>query len=885
MVDTVRTEAELINDLFQAGQANGSITSQEIRDFVVSIRSISGANDHIALTNNPHTVTLEQARTAGNALTGDVDVNNNNLVDVKGISFKGGQEIAWNPDDLTLDIPTGDGSVLQVGQEEWYRVHNDTGDTLINGTVVHPGLTLSAIAGVPNVVPTQADKFSNALGVVMVLTTTLEQGAYGFATIRGLVRNVDTSYLTPGVGWMSTTDPGKLQNTKPTFPDYDMAVCFILNSDADDGLLLVSPVNDVNDTFDNFWNGTIRESFEFLITSTGGVVTGSLSPTSVSHPNLTLITSDGFTNFIATPDATIVLTHASVDTAPQSNYVYILNSTKLLTVNTSGWPVDEHIKIAYVILQTAAKVEVDGALRNHNINDHIQFANTNGHLSHITERIRKDPAKWDSGTQGISTIDDGSTPDDVFVSVTAGVVYQLHKHAFPALDTQTGAHLHIINNFNTPFLTVTNLNTQLLDALGSTLNNTSFSFVLWGVVSKEGEPNHLMINLPIGSYGFINPEAAIADAENKSVFDIPTEFEGNGFLIARFTYTYKNDEWTLEDTEDLRGKVPNSTAGGGGGGSGVTTYLALADTPTSFGVVGQIPAINDTTDALEFVDPDHIIQRAIVDEVAGISKGEVVYITGASGGSPTVALADSNNHAKADILAVAYKSGSYTQSIEIITNGIIRDINTFGFTAGDTAYLDGNGTITNVHPAGTDAVQIVGHILTVDNVVGSMLVDLSQLSVIGEFDGVMRQQIVNLSSGTGASCAYTLVNEVGHRASISMVGAGFSAVAGIADTLVIYNEGYNNTVNAVDGNFGFEWWTDVTDSHDLSATAKMTLGPTGDFAVTGSAESTSLKLTTAPAYADDAAAGTGGLTTGQTYQTTGLGAAPLNVAGILMIKQ
>ncbi len=39
------------------------------------------------------------------------------------------------------------------------------------------------------------------------------------------------------------------------------------------------------------------------------------------------------------------------------------------------------------------------------------------------------------------------------------------------------------------------------------------------------------------------------------------------------------------------------------------------------------------------------------------------------------------------------------------------------------------------------------------------------------------------------------------------------------------------------------------------------------------------------AYADDAAAGAAGLTTGQIYQTNGSGAAPLNVAGIMMIKQ
>jgi hypothetical protein len=40
-----------------------------------------------------------------------------------------------------------------------------------------------------------------------------------------------------------------------------------------------------------------------------------------------------------------------------------------------------------------------------------------------------------------------------------------------------------------------------------------------------------------------------------------------------------------------------------------------------------------------------------------------------------------------------------------------------------------------------------------------------------------------------------------------------------------------------------------------------------------------------PAYADDAAAGAAGLGADQVYQTDGTGASPLNVAGILMVKQ
>lgn len=39
------------------------------------------------------------------------------------------------------------------------------------------------------------------------------------------------------------------------------------------------------------------------------------------------------------------------------------------------------------------------------------------------------------------------------------------------------------------------------------------------------------------------------------------------------------------------------------------------------------------------------------------------------------------------------------------------------------------------------------------------------------------------------------------------------------------------------------------------------------------------------AYANEAAATTGGLITGELYQTTGAGASPLNIAGLVLVKQ
>jgi hypothetical protein len=57
------------------------------------------------------------------------------------------------------------------------------------------------------------------------------------------------------------------------------------------------------------------------------------------------------------------------------------------------------------------------------------------------------------------------------------------------------------------------------------------------------------------------------------------------------------------------------------------------------------------------------------------------------------------------------------------------------------------------------------------------------------------------------------------------------------------------------------------------------------FLYKGCINACSIQLKNLPIYDDDADAALGGLTSGDFYQTSGGGAAPLNVAGILMIKQ
>ena len=101
---------------------------------------------------------------------------------------------------------------------------------------------------------------------------------------------------------------------------------------------------------------------------------------------------------------------------------------------------------------------------------------------------------------------------------------------------------------------------------------------------------------------------------------IDNKFQGFAFLIARFTFTLDatGQIWTLFDTEDLRGKIPNTTAGGGAGGTGVTTWAGLSDTPNTH-VAQQIPRVNVGASALDFTT---LLKSGATQVAAGAVAGE-----------------------------------------------------------------------------------------------------------------------------------------------------------------------------------------------------------------------------------------------------------------------
>lgn len=537
--------------------------------------------------------------TSGNTLATQEYVDENAFVqpldsvslDTNTISITANYTLYADTAENTISFKTGLGSTAQIARESLIKVYNGTSDTIEDGKVLCACGLFNGTISVEKAIAT--DRYTALLWG----TTTILPNSYGDAVVLyGTINDINNSSLSLGQAWLSATDSGDVVNTPPSFPNYVYSLGAATKIGALDGkyeanLSGVSPYN----TTVNFHNGTFREPFDFRVISDGTTIKGYIEPTD-GHPDLTAMLSDGLFTFDTSPADTIVL-NAGTDDIFQTNYVYVLQSTKLLTVSTSGFPTTEYIPVAVLELASPSLTVLVDAIRNQNINNFIQRVDNNmGMLHTIGDRIRIMDAVW--GRVGCEATLSG-TPSNLYASVTEGIVYQMSRQTYIAKDMSGGDIAFIVNDPIKPYDTTSNFNTITTDALGGSINNVWTNIVLWGVANKSGEISQLMCNLPTGTY---NSESnAVDDLLNYSVYDIPDKFRGVGFLIGRFTFRKSGTTYTYNPSVgylDLRGKFPNTTVGVGGGSSGITSFLGLTDTESSY-TPYEFQVVNSAGTALE----------------------------------------------------------------------------------------------------------------------------------------------------------------------------------------------------------------------------------------------------------------------------------------------
>ena len=150
----------------------------------------------------------------------------------------------------------------------------------------------------------------------------------------------------------------------------------------------------------------------------------------------------------------------------------------------------------------------------------------------------------------------------------------------------------------------------------------------------------------------------------------------------------------------------------GGGATVKGSPLTNAEVDTNF--------INLNDDKVE-------VSGAIIFEAKAaeaLSKGDVVYVSGVSGNTPEVSKADANDASKMPAYGLAETNASLNAAVNVVTFGTLYDLDTSGFSAGDTVYVStAAGGLTNSAPAGESSlIQNIGMVVRSHASAGSIKV-------------------------------------------------------------------------------------------------------------------------------------------------------------------
>lgn len=160
-------------------------------------------------------------------------------------------QLTWDTAEKTLSLGlNGGNTVLQVGQETHYRVHNNTGAQIPDGTVVRFSGVLGS-SGIITVAPALADGTYPSSYIIGVTTENISHGADGLVAAFGKVRGIDTSAFAVGdILYASPTVAGGFTKTRPSGSQNIVSVAAVLSSGVNNGIVFVRPhVEEENQNF------------------------------------------------------------------------------------------------------------------------------------------------------------------------------------------------------------------------------------------------------------------------------------------------------------------------------------------------------------------------------------------------------------------------------------------------------------------------------------------------------------------------------------------------------------------------------------------------------------------------------------------------------------
>lgn len=395
--------------------------------------------------------------------------------------------------------------------------------------------------------------------------------------------------------------------------------------DASGGGLWILEASTFSLAHNNIANGIFVERARGVIAS-NGTDTVTVSVDQLGGGDLTSIVA-GIEQIVDCTPAQIVELTAGSDSAPTLNYVYF--SGGVLTANTTGFPLAFHLKVATYLVQSPAGVATDEAYKEHMWVNNLVDVTGEGEIEHVTEWIRQQNATYSDGV-ALTPIVGASTFD---IQTSSGNVYQFHKNDFPAQDTSVSDPIWVVNDPVTPYKRITDMTTMLTSSDSVSLSNGRFNVVIWGSVNQDN--SKLYTNLPSGS-PYNNDADAILDTNGTANFNVPTDFKGTGFLIARLTVRHVSagNTWSILQNEDLRGQAPANAVGGTGAfttefSDNVFKIFNVADNTKIFEMdLSNITTGNTRTLSMADGDRDleNVLDTASYNAAKGIAKSALAAL-------------------------------------------------------------------------------------------------------------------------------------------------------------------------------------------------------------------------------------------------------------------
>lgn len=150
-------------------------------------------------------------------------------------------QLTWDATDKTLSLGLNGGDVvMQIGQEIHYRIRNNTGAQIPNGTVCRFAGSLGN-SGVLLAAPFIANGTYDSHSLMGLATEDIPNGEDGLVAYFGKVRGINTSAFAEGaVLYASPTVSGGLTATRPDAPNNIVSVAVVVSS-ANNGTLFVRP--------------------------------------------------------------------------------------------------------------------------------------------------------------------------------------------------------------------------------------------------------------------------------------------------------------------------------------------------------------------------------------------------------------------------------------------------------------------------------------------------------------------------------------------------------------------------------------------------------------------------------------------------------------------